>query len=206
MKTLNDIYNSPNVCDMNGMKSDKNTAHSYIDVYELLFDPIRETTKYFLEIGIKCGSSIPLWHEYFYNSAIFAVDNNTDYGQFDGVTCTPQQVIDFCKGFNRVQYFPFTDAYSQSTIELLSQSLNKNLFDVIIDDGSHFPEHQAFVMTSYLNLLRSGGMIVIEDVKNESVVDFLYKIAGTLDVEFQVADLRHIKSRGDDIMVVITKK
>ncbi len=39
-------------------KTDKNTVHSYLETYELLFNSKRKSAKNILEIGVQDGGSI----------------------------------------------------------------------------------------------------------------------------------------------------
>ena len=55
-------------------RTDKNTVHSYLDLYETLFANKQETTKHILEIGIANGGSIKLWKDYFTNATIHGID------------------------------------------------------------------------------------------------------------------------------------
>ena len=62
---LNLVYNT---------KTDKNTTHSYIPLYEKLLSNKRLTAKNVLEIGVNEGGSIKLWHDYFTNATIYGLD------------------------------------------------------------------------------------------------------------------------------------
>ena len=59
---------------INDAKTDKNTTHSYLEVYEMLFKKKQNTAKNILEIGIQSGGSIQLWHDYFKNATIYGLD------------------------------------------------------------------------------------------------------------------------------------
>ena len=48
-------------------RTDKNTTHSYLPLYESLFKNKKETAQNNLEIGIQNGGSIQLWRGYFIN-------------------------------------------------------------------------------------------------------------------------------------------
>jgi hypothetical protein len=54
--------------------TDKNTLHSYLDVYEALFSPIRKSCTRILEVGVLHGGSIDLWSKYFPNAEVVGVD------------------------------------------------------------------------------------------------------------------------------------
>ena len=55
-------------------RTDKNTVHSYLDLYERLFYKKRSSALNILEIGIKDGGSIKLWRDYFSNAHIYGLD------------------------------------------------------------------------------------------------------------------------------------
>jgi hypothetical protein len=62
-------------------KTDKNTRHSYLSLYEELLKSKKETAKNILEIGIGSsdqgitnGGSIKLWHDYFTNATVYGLD------------------------------------------------------------------------------------------------------------------------------------
>ena len=54
--------------------TDKNTTHSYIEVYTDLLDKYRETGN-ILEIGAAHGNSVRMWREYFTNGIVAGIDN-----------------------------------------------------------------------------------------------------------------------------------
>ena len=55
-------------------RTDKNTIHSYLPLYESLLNTKKESAKSILEIGIRDGGSIKLWYDYFLNAHIYGVD------------------------------------------------------------------------------------------------------------------------------------
>jgi len=55
-------------------RTDKNTLHSYLDIYQTLFNNKKNTAKNILEIGIYRGGSIKLWSEFFINAKIYGID------------------------------------------------------------------------------------------------------------------------------------
>ena len=55
-------------------RTDKNTTHSYLPLYESLFKNKKETAQNILEIGIQNGGSIKLWRDYFINATIYGLD------------------------------------------------------------------------------------------------------------------------------------
>ena len=55
-------------------RTDKNTTHSHLPLYESLFKNKKETAQNILEIGIQNGGSIKLWRDYFINVTIYGLD------------------------------------------------------------------------------------------------------------------------------------
>ena len=55
-------------------RTDKNTTHSYLDLYDTLLSNKRNSAKHVLEVGIYNGGSIKLWYDYFPNASIHALD------------------------------------------------------------------------------------------------------------------------------------
>jgi SAM-dependent methyltransferase len=164
-----------------GKETDKDTLHSYIEVYEQLFEKRRDSVRNVLEIGVFYGGSLLLWKEYFQKAVILGLDVNSMY----------RIPLD-----ERVKV-RINNAYSHSTL----QSLGK--FDVIIDDGDHSLESMKFVASEYWRLLEQGGVLVIEDIHEIEWVDILRDcFPEHLRDKVKVYDLRHIKGRIDDIMLV----
>ena len=54
-----------NLVKLNNIKTDKNTTHSYLPLYEYLLNPIKDSAKSVLEVGVSKGGSIKLWKDYF---------------------------------------------------------------------------------------------------------------------------------------------
>ena len=48
-------------------RTDKNTIHSYLPLYQNLLISKKETAKNVLEVGIFLGGSIKLWSDFFIN-------------------------------------------------------------------------------------------------------------------------------------------
>lgn len=51
-------------------KTDKNTIHSYLPLYQKLLISKKETAKNVLEVGIYNGGSIKLWSDFFTNANV----------------------------------------------------------------------------------------------------------------------------------------
>ena len=182
-----DDYSNANLKSLLIDGTDKNTIHSYIDVYDKLFKPLRYSSKNFLEIGVKGGQSIILWSKYFQNAHIYGLD------------ISPKPKI-----LNNIDKITFikNNAYNQSTLNLF-QNIK---FDIMIDDGPHTLDSMIFFAKYYSQFLADNGIMIIEDVKS---LDWIDKIKEVLPENLKsysyYIDLRKNKGRFDDILFVVNK-
>ena len=129
--------------------TDKDTKHSYIEVYEEIFYYHRNKEVNILEIGVQFGGSSLLWHEYFKKSHLTLID--IEYLITDDIKSKLTE-----SRFNLI----IMDAYEDKCYN----KLKFKKFDIIIDDGPHTLESQIFVLDNYLNNLSENGILVIEDI------------------------------------------
>lgn len=158
-------------------KTDKNTTHSYLSVYESLFNKRRMIVTDVMEIGIHEGGSIQLWSDYFINATIYGVDTNNS----------------LIKG-GRIKTLN-ADAYTEKFIKTLPE------MDIIIDDGPHTLKSQQFFAYHYSKLLKKNGILVIEDIANIKNVDSIINKFPDRD-KGRCIDLRKEKGRFDDILII----
>jgi cephalosporin hydroxylase len=166
---------------------DKGSVHSYIDCYEKLFAPIRDKSVRLLEIGVSSGISLLMWHEYFKKSDVTGID--VDYRMLQ------PKVAHAASSHQNIRLVQ-ADAALPSVVDHLSGK-----YDIVIDDGSH---HFANQLSSFFILephLSNGAIYVIEDLQNEREAAMLNKlIPGS-----EIVDLRKIKNRYDDVLLVYKK-
>ena len=93
------------------------------------------------------------------------------------------------------------DATQRSALSVLGDKP----WDVIIDDASHLPMHQLQTLEIFGPLIKSGGYYIIEDIVNLDVAQVLYEAGTKLGFDVTLHDLRPIKNRADDIMLVMKK-
>ena len=183
--------------------TDKNTGHSYINTYERLFSSKKLLTNNILEIGIGIsdpkynmgnGGSIKLWHDYFQNSIIYGLD-----------IIPITNVNDVIKNKERIKLFTSINAYDTTFIE--NTFVKNNIkFDILIDDGPHTLDSMVFFVRHYLPLLNDTGVLVIEDIPDIKWINILIQNVPEEYRKFiQIEDLRHVKNRWDDIMLIINK-
>ena len=124
---------------------DKVSRHKYHELYPNIFDKFKNEDINLFEIGVCEGKSLKVWKEFYPNCNVFGLDIQREIFNED---------VKIFKG-------------DQSNINDLINVVNQiPKCDIIIDDGSHVPEHQ--LKTFYYlfeNLLKDGGTYVIEDVE-----------------------------------------
>ena len=174
-------------------RTDKNTAHSYLPLYQKLLFSKKETAKNILEVGIYNGGSIKLWHDYFQNATIYGLDIRKMCDIWDGI-----------KNNKRIQLCIF-DAYDD--ILFKTQLLDKNIkFDFMLDDGPHSLESMKKFINLYSQLMTDDGILIIEDVQSWDWIDILKnEVPENLKQFIKTYDLRPNKNRYDDIVFTIDK-
>jgi len=123
--------------------------HNYIKYYNEWFEEYQDKEINFLEVGVENGYSIRLWKDYFTKATVYGMDMAKHYGcDFHG------------------------DSTNKEEVDKLLGDLK---FDIIIDDGDHYPDSQ---VQTYMNLkdrLNEGGIYVIEDIHGPKYNDYIYE-------------------------------
>jgi len=183
-------------------RTDKNTGHSYLDLYDELLKKYKYTAKNVLEIGIgppprisgftKNGGSIKLWYDYFVNAQIITAD-----------IIPLEDIADDLKNNPRINLI-LDDAYNPSGLGY--SILSKIRFDVVLDDGPHSLDSMIKFICLYFPLVVDGGILIIEDVQDISWLDILKEhVPDKYKHNVLYYDLRYIKNRYDDIVFVVNK-
>lgn len=166
--------------------SDKYYSHSYVPLYEQLFNG--RTVKRLCEIGIGfehlmspftpkfvAGSSLRMWAEYLPEAEIYACD------------IRPETLINE----GRIHSIIADQSSARDLAQLLCFA--NGSFDVIIDDGSHKTADQIFTAQYLIPTMSEGGIYVVEDVQEPAVV--AAAIGGTI---------HRFNKRPDDCLVVVS--
>ena len=122
-------------------------GHNFIEIYDKLFEPMRDTMGKFFEIGILNGVSHLMWRDYFPNAQIYGIDI-IDYSEKSKGSGVETFVADQS---NREDLQAFIDKYGTG-------------YDVILDDGGHAMDHQQVSFGFLFKHLNPGGYYIIEDV------------------------------------------
>jgi len=134
--------------------SDKNFWHGYIDFYEPFFES--RSIGSIAEIGIFKGNSIRWLLDRFPEANIYGAD-----------ILPLQNEWPVSERFNFLQ----TD---QGDVEQLNRFFSSGPFDLIIEDGSHFPEHQALYLIEGVRVMNSGGIYILKDVHTSHPMNIDY--------------------------------
>lgn len=179
---------------VNNDRTDKNTTHSYLDLYQVILEKKKETARNVMEIGIDRGGSIKLWHDYFTNATIHAIDV-THIGD----------VWDELKDNDRIKIYSSFDAYDKQSFDQKFM-IDNTRFDIIIDDGIHTLESVRKMLQLYSRIMTDDGILIIEDIQNTAWLRVLsYETPQHLKPFIYTYDLRPQKKRYDDLLFVIDK-
>lgn len=176
-------------------------AHTYTNIYYNLFNHFKKEIKLLFECGIgtnnqkiisnmsvngKPGASLRVWREYFTNSLIYGadIDKNILFEE------------------DRIKTF-YVDQLNQSSIKEMWSNINKDNFDIIIDDGLHTLEGSVTLFLNSFDKLRKNGIYIIEDVH----LDYINKLSKELksyDPEIIFLNDKNVK-RLDNNLILIRK-
>ena len=124
--------------------SDKVYWHGYIPFYEQFFAQ-RQLLR-IAEFGVYKGNSIRWLLERFPNSSVYGAD-----------------ILPLQSEWPVDPRFQFTQLNQESRKEIHG-FLNQCKFDLIIEDGSHLPQHQVNCLIEGLDALNPNGMYILEDI------------------------------------------
>jgi hypothetical protein len=175
-------------------RTDKNTIHSYLNLYQTLLFSKKETAKNVLEVGICNGGSIKLWYDFFTNATVHGLD-----------IININTVWDELKNKDRIILHTSTNAYNTEffTTTFLNSSMK---FDFMLDDGPHTLESMKQFVEMYSHIMTEDGILIIEDVQHWNWIEILRGcVPEALKQYVKVYDLRATKGRYDDIVFTIDK-
>ena len=175
-------------------RTDKNTLHSYLPLYQNLLISKKETSKNVLEVGIYNGGSIKLWSDFFTNANVYGLD-----------IMNINDVWEEINNKEKIILHTSSDAYNNDFF--ITNFLNKNIkCDFMLDDGPHSLESMKQFITLYSQIMTDDGILIIEDVQSWDWIDLLKnEVPENLKQFIKVYDLRPIKNRYDDIVFTIDK-
>ena len=178
---------------VNNHRTDKNTSHSYLEVYEPFIRRIRDSAQNVMEIGLQKGGGSLMFHDYFTRAMIFGVDIEPY-----------EKMLPDLKQIPRLKIVPGMDAFSPSFVKVMKDHGLK--FDFILDDGPHTLESFLFGIKNFLDLLTDDGIFIIEDIQEyEWTKQMVDAVPESMRKAVFVIDRRGVKGRYDDIVFVFDK-
>jgi cephalosporin hydroxylase len=183
--------------DINGHEkdggTDKDTFHSYIEMYEHFLAPLIDKPAVVAEVGIQYGGSMLLWQDYLPKAKFIYLDNVDIVHPkiYDNLDLKRSTIL-------------FQDAYTEAAAAKV-KILAPEGIDLIIDDGPHTLESQCQFLSLYLPLLNKNGVAIIEDVQS---TDWFSSLEQYVPKGFTVEaiDLREVKGRYDDLVFTVVKE
>lgn len=144
MKILTEIANE--------FKTDKGTifgeCHSFTEFYNQYFEQYKGKQINILEIGVADGCSLKMYEKYF--------DNNCKIWGLD--------IYDKSYLNNENIHTFRIDQGSINDLQAFKDSIGDTKFDIILDDGSHFPQHQQLTLYYFSDILTENGIYILEDL------------------------------------------
>jgi len=175
-------------------RTDKNTAHTYLPLYQELLISKKESATNVLEIGIYWGGSIKLWSDFFTNATVYGLDIMDFRNVWNGV-----------KNNERIVLHTSIDAYDETIFK--TNFLDKNIkCDFMLDDGPHTLSSMIQFIKLYSQIMTDDGILIIEDVQSIDWIDTLKDaVPEHLKEYINVYDLRKNRGQYDDIVFTIDK-
>lgn len=173
-------------------RTDKNTVHSYLPLYQKILENKRYTSSNILEVGIGGGGSIKLWSDFFVNSTVYGLD-----------IMPMDHVWSELKNNSRIVIHASTDAYNPNFFNSHFRGMK---FDFMLDDGPHSLESMKKFILLYSQVMADDGILIVEDVQSWDWIKLLKEVVPDHLKRFiRVYDLRSNKHRYDDIVFTIDK-
>ena len=122
-------------------------AHNYLNAYQHFLAPFKDKVIDLVEIGIFNGGSAKTWLDYFQNATIHCID--IDPSRANSIT-HPRY-----KGY----------AIDHGNLRRITRIISGINPTVLIDDGSHFWEHQIITLLNLAPLVREKGVVIVEDLE-----------------------------------------
>lgn len=127
----------------------KNKGHGFSEFYQTHLSQFKNKKIKILEIGSYSGSSAAAFSKYFNKSKIYCLDINISNFKFYS---------------KKIKVFG-VDVSKKNILENFIKKINgkREIFDIIIDDGSHKLSDILMSFNFFFNFLKSKGYYIIED-------------------------------------------
>lgn len=140
--------------------------HNYLNFYDKRLSNLTGQSFTMFEIGVLKGGSLRTWGEYFSKATIVGMD------------VVPETVQH--AGDNR--HVHIGDASNKTVIDHVVSEYGRPL--IVLDDGSHFWDHQISSLRHFWPHILPGGMFIMEDIQTsfKGVIDHHPEYRGSSDI------------------------
>jgi len=145
--------------------------HPYTPIYNMLLAQYKSRPVRFAEIGVAGGASVLMWNKYFENGTFYFFDRDQNFLDHSKRLTGPNNT------------FILMDVIQEESVKSALESTGGNL-DVLLDDSSHNPNDQNRIIHQGLKYIRSGGMIIIEDIERKEPESSYEEILKDIKDEF----------------------
>jgi len=178
-KTLDELLYFYGSDKSNIFKKNNLSGHGFSKFYSYHLNNLKKKKIRILEIGSFSGASAAAFSKYFDQSTIFCFDIN---------------ISNFVYSSKNIHVFGLDINNINSVNKALKKikSLSKvEMFDVIVDDGSHYLSDILFSLKTFFKLVNKGGFYIIEDYKHPNYYQYNFNIDDILVDKL----LSHLKTR-----------
>lgn len=174
-------------------RTDIDTAHSYIDVYEPIVAHKKFSCTNVLIIGIHKEGTISMWNEYFPHAKIYAIGTDTLARQWYKLRDPYITIMEKREIFN--------PAFVKE--EFVDKGIK---FDLILYDSNGNIDCYRWCLDLYLPLLCDHGILCLEDIPDLEWCEALSQcLPADLRENSSTHDLRSIRDTPDNILFIINK-
>lgn len=175
--------------------------HPYTPVYNMLMAQYKSKPVRFAEIGVAGGASVLMWTHYFKNGTFYFFDRDIQFlDNAEKMVGTENKT------------FLLMDVIQPTSVRSSLQKTGGEL-DILLDDSSHNPDDQYNIIREGLPFVKSGGMILIEDVERDKPHEVYEKILSGIEDQFSFISFvltEHVNKyspgwNNDKLLVLIKK-
>jgi hypothetical protein len=131
--------------------------------YERIFKPFRNDPVRIVEIGVQRGRSLRVWQEYFARADhVYGIG----YGNFQEATsqaCATDAATRVATSRAKCTLYMGDQSDAKFLRHFVAETGGD--FNVVIDDGSHVPNHQLLSFETLWPSVKPGGVYVVEDLE-----------------------------------------
>jgi SAM-dependent methyltransferase len=171
-KSLDELFHYYGSDKANFFKIGNRKGHGYSKFYTKYLEDLKNKKINILEIGCFAGASAAAFVKYFPNANIFCFDINISNFQYNS-----KNIHVYGIDINNKKDV-------QQILNKIFENHQFNLFDLIIDDGSHNLSDILFSLNIFFKYLKNNGFFIIEDFKHPNYYQYNKNINHILVDEF----------------------